>query len=343
LPTIPPSKYAKDEEQVAFFQQVLDRLNHVPGVSAAGAVLSLPLTGAEESTDLFIEGRATQNAGERPSTDYTIVSPDYFRALQIPLRKGRQLLDRDNKDGRRVAIINEALAQRYWPNEEPLGQRIRIGFEKETREIVGVVGSIKQSTLTADARPAMYVPYAQLPSGALTLVIRTNGDPMSVARLARTEIHSVDPTVPVTNIRTMNEVFSASVEQQRFAMLLVGLFGGLAVVLAAIGIYGVMGYSVTQRRQELAVRMALGARARQVLQLVIKDGLVLASIGIAVGLAGAFALTRLLRSLLFEVQPTDVQTFAMVAALLIIVALLASYLPARRASKVDPLKALRSE
>src|SRR5262249_51215117 len=150
----------------------------------------------------------------RPSTDYTIVSPDYFRALQIPLRKGRQLSDRDNKDAARVAIINEALALRYWPNEEPLGKRIRIGFEKDAREIIGVVGSIKQSTLSGDARPAMYVPYAQLPSGGLTIVIRTNGDPASLATLARTQIHSVDPTIPVTNIRTMDEVFSASVEQQ---------------------------------------------------------------------------------------------------------------------------------
>ncbi len=343
LPTVPPSKYAKDDEQVAFFQQVLDRLNHSPGVTAAGAVLSLPLTGAEESTDLFIEGRPTASAGERPSTDYTIVSPDFFRALQIPLRKGRQLSDRDNKDAPGVAIINEALAQRYWPNEEPLGQRIRIGFEKNAREIVGVVGSIKQSTLSGDARPAMYVPYAQLPAGSLTIVIRTNGDPMSLATLARTQIRSVDPTIPVTNIRTMDEVFSASVEQQRFSMLLVGLFGGLALALAAIGIYGVIGYSVTQRRQELAVRLALGARARQILQLVLKDGLVLASLGIILGLAGAFALTRLLRSLLFEVQPTDVMTFVSVAVLLILVALLASYIPARRASKVDPLTALRSE
>ena len=343
LPTVPPSKYAKDEEQVAFFQQVLDRLNHSPGVKAAGAVLSLPLTGAEESTDLFIEGRPTPAPSERPETDYTVVSPDYFRALQIPLLKGRELSDHDRKDTPAVAIINEALAQRYWPNEEPLGQRIRIGFEKDAREIVGIVGSIKQSTLSAAARPAMYVPYAQLPAGGLSIVIRTDGDPMSLAALARTQVHSVDPSIPVTNIRTMDEVFSTSVEQQRFTTLLVGLFGGLAVALAAIGIYGVMGYSVTQRRQELAVRMALGARTRQVLQLVLRDGVVLASLGVIVGLAAAFGLTRLLRSLLFEVQPTDIQTFLSVPALLILVALLASYLPARRASKVDPLTALRSE
>jgi ABC-type antimicrobial peptide transport system permease subunit len=197
--------------------------------------------------------------------------------------------------------------------------------------------------LSGDARPALYVPYAQLAYGGLSIVIRTDGDPMSLVTLARTQIHSVDPSIPVTNIRTMDEVFSTSVEQQRFSMLLVGLFGALAVALAAIGIYGVMGYSVAQRGQELAVRMALGARTGQVLQLVLKDGVVLASLGVIVGLTGAFALTRLLRSLLFEIQPTDVKTFVSVAALLILVALLASYIPARRASKVDPLIALRSE
>src|SRR6185437_6515639 len=208
LPTVPPSKYAKDDEQVAFFQHVLERLNHAPGVTAAGAVLSLPLTGAEESTDLFIEGRPSPSVGERRSTDYTIISPEYFRALQIPLLKGRQLSVGDNKAAPGVAIINDALARRYWPNEEPLGQRIRIGFEKDAREIVGVVGSIKQSTLSGDARPAMYVPFAQLATGGLTIVVRTTGDPMSLATLARTEIHSVDPTIPVTNMRTMDEVFS---------------------------------------------------------------------------------------------------------------------------------------
>lgn len=343
LPTLPPSKYANEQEQVAFFQQVLERLNHSPGVTATGAVLSLPLTGAEESTDLFIEGRPRLTADQRPESDYTIVTPDYFRALQIPLLKGRQFTDRDSNDASGVIIINDALAHRYWPNEDPLGQRITVGFEKSPREIIGVVTSVKQSTLSAGARPAMYLPHLQRPTGGMSIVIRTSGDPLSLAALARQQIHSVDPTIPVTNIRTMDEIFSASVAQQRFSMLLVGVFGALAVALAAIGIYGVMGYTVTQRKHEIAVRMALGAKTNQVLRLILRDGLVLTSLGVVIGLAGAFALTRLMSSLLFDVKPTDAQTFITVSALLIFVALLACLIPARRATKVDPLVALRYE
>jgi len=343
LPTLPPSKYANEQEQAAFFQQVLDRLNHSPGVTAAGAVLSLPLTGAEESTDLFIEGRPRLAADQRPQADYTVVTPEYFRALQIPLLKGRQFNDRDSQDAPGVIIINDALAHRYWPDADPLGQRLTVGFEQSPREIIAVVTSVRQSTLSAVALPTMYLPQLQRPTGGMSIVIRGNGDPMSLRNVARTEIHAVDPAIPVTNIRTMDEIFSASVAQQRFSMLLVGVFGALAVALAAIGIYGVMGYTVTQRKHEIAVRMALGAKTNQVLKLILRDGLVLASLGVVIGLAGAFALTRLMSSLLFDVKPTDAQTFIAVSALLIFVALLACFVPARRASKVDPLIALRSE
>jgi predicted permease len=343
LPTLPPSKYADEQQQTAFFQQLLGRLNQTPGVTAAGAVLSLPLTGAEESTNLFIEGRPRPPAEQRPEADYTVVTPDYFRALSIPILKGRAFDDHDSKDAPGVIIINDALARRYWPGEEPLGKRFTVGFEKTPREIVGVVGSVKQSTLSADARPAMYLPQLQLATGGMTVVIRTAGDPLSLAALARTQVHSLDPAIPVTNVKTMEEIFSASVVQQRFSMLLVMLFGVLAVVLAAIGIYGVMGYTVTQRKHEIAVRMALGAKTSQVLKLILKDGLVLACAGIGIGLIGAFALTRLMTSLLFDVKPTDAKTFATVSVGLIFVALLACLIPARRATKVDPLAALRYE
>ena len=342
LPTLPPSKYANAQERAAFFKQVLDRLNHAPGVKAAGAVLSLPLTGAEESTDLFIEGRP-RAAEQRPEADFTIVTPDFFRALQIPLLRGRQFTDGDSEDAPGVIIINDALARRYWPHEEPLGQRITVGFEQSPREIVGVVASIKQSKLDAGLRPTMYLPNQQRPSDGLSIVIRTDGEPSSLVGPARTQIHAVDPTIPVMNIRTMDEIFSASVEQQRFSMLLVGLFGTLSLVLAAIGIYGVMGYTVTQRKHEIAVRMALGAKTNEVLKLVLKEGLMLALSGVGIGLVGAFALTRLMSSLLFEVKPTDAPTFIAVSALLIFVALLACFVPARRATKVDPLVALRYE
>jgi predicted permease len=343
LPALPPSKYASEQEQAAFFQQLLERLNNTSGVTAAGAVLSLPLTGAEESTNLFIEGRPKPPAEQRPEADYTVVTPEYFRALAIPLLKGRQFTDRDTKDAPGVIIINDELARRYWPGEEPLGRRLTVGFEKSPREVIGVVGSVRQSTLNADARPAMYLPHLQLPTGGMSIVIRTAGDPLALAAVARSQVHSLDQSIPVTNIRTMDDVFSSSLAQQRFSMLLVGLFGALAVALAAIGIYGVMGYAVTQRKHEIAVRMALGAKSSQVLKMILKDGLVLASLGVVIGLVGAFALTRLMSSLLFEVKPTDAQTFATVSVLLILVALLACLLPARRATRVDPLVALRYE
>src|ERR1043166_2126652 len=342
LPTLPPSKYANDQEQAAFFQEVLDRLNHSTGVTAAGAVLSMPLTGAEESTDIFIEGRPSA-AGQRPNSDYTIVIPTFFGALRFPLLRGRQFTDLDRPDTPGVIIINDALAERYWPNEDPLGKRFTVGFEKSPRSIVGVVATIKQTTLSDSGRPAMYLPHLQRPTGGMSIVVRTDGDPTSLVASVRTEIHAVDQSIPVTNIRARDEIFSASVAQQRFSMLLVGLFGSLALMLAAIGIYGVMAYTVTQRQHEIAVRMALGAKSSQVWQMVLKDGLLLALTGVGIGIGGAFALTRLMRTLLFEVKPTDVQTFATVSALLIFVALVACLVPARRATKVDPLVALRYE
>jgi putative ABC transport system permease protein len=343
LPTLPPSKYADEQEQAAYFKEVLSRLNHSAGVTAAGAVLSLPLTGAEEGTDLFIEGRPRPTFEERPNADYTIVSPEYFRALQIPLLKGRQLSDRDDRDAPAVIMINEALARRYWPNEEPIGQRLTVGFEQAPRQIIGVVGNVKQTTLNADPRPTMYMPHLQRPTGGMTIVIRTNLDPASLSQVARTQIHSVDPSIPVTNIRTMNEVFSTSIAQQRFAMLLVGLFGALALVLATIGIYGVMSYSVTQRTHEIGLRMALGAQRTDVLRLILQHGILVSLAGVIVGVAASFGLTRVMSSLLFGVTPTDLMVFATVAIGTLAMAAIATYLPAWRASRVDPLIALRYE
>jgi putative ABC transport system permease protein len=343
LPTLPPAKYADEQEQAAYFKEVLSRLNHSPGVAAAGAVLSLPLTGAEESTDLFIEGRPRPTFEERPNADYTIVSPEYFRALQIPLLKGRQFSDHDDKNAPAVILINEALARRYWPDQEPIGQRLTVGFEKEPRQIVGVVGNVKQTTLNADARPTMYMPHLQRPTGGMTIVLRANGDPVSLSQLARTQIHSVDPSIPVTNIRTMNEVFSASIAQQRFAMLLVGLFGVLALVLATIGIYGVMSYSVTQRTHEIGVRMALGAQRTDVLKLILRHGILVSLLGVFVGVAASFGLTRVMASLLFGVTPTDTMIFATVGFGILAIGTIATYLPAWRATRVDPLSALRYE
>jgi putative ABC transport system permease protein len=343
LPNLPPSRYQSDEAQTAFFQQLLDRIRALPGVENAGGVLSLPLSGAFESTDVILEAEASSTTAQRPNADYTIVTPNYFSALQIPLLQGRQFTVQDRRDAPGVIIINDKLAERCWPGENPIGKRLRIGYEKDQREVIGVVGSIKQTTLDAEARPAMYLPHLQSSTSGLTVLVRTTGEPLALAAAVRNEVRAIDKDVPVTHVQTMERVLGASVAQPRFSMLLVGLFAALALVLSAVGIYGVMAYSVSRRAHEIGVRMALGAGANQVLKLVLKDGMLLALAGIALGLLGAFALTRLMASLLFGISAKDPFTFASVAMLLAAVAFVACYIPARRATKVDPLTALRSE
>jgi putative ABC transport system permease protein len=343
LPNLPPSRYANVGEQTAFFQQLMDRIKALPGVEGAAAVVTLPLTGAFESTDLVIPGQEALSSVQRPEADYTTVTPDFFRTLQIPLLKGRQFTTQDTKDSPGVIIIDDILARKVWPNEDPIGRRFTVGFEKTPREIVGVVGSIKQTTLDAEARPAMYMPHLQSPNNGMTVLVRASGDPLAIATAVREQVRTIDRDIPVTHIQSMVQVLGASVAQQRFSMLVVGLFAALALVLSTVGIYGVMAYSVSRRAHEIGVRMALGARTGQVLQLVLREGMTLTLIGIAIGLLGSFALTRLMATLLFGVSAKDPFTFVSVAILLAAVALLACYIPARRATKVDPLVALRYE
>ncbi|HKR11321.1 MAG TPA: ABC transporter permease [Pyrinomonadaceae bacterium] len=343
LADLEPSRYAREEERAAFFQRLMDRLKAMPGVENAGGVLSLPLSGAFESTDLIPEGQASLPDAQRPEADYTIVTPTYFETLQIPLLRGRHFNAQDKKDTPGVIVVNNVLAQVLWPGQEPIGKRFRVGFEEQQREVIGVVGSIKQTTLDAEVRPAMYMPHQQSPNSGMTVLVRTKGEPLSMAVAVREEVRAVDKDVPVTQVQTMEKVLGASVAQPRFSMLLVGLFATLALVLSAVGIYGVMAYSVSRRAHEIGVRMALGAGAGQVLKLVLKDGMTLALAGIGIGLLGAFALTRLMASLLFEVSAKDPATFAGVAVFLGVVAFIACYIPARRATKVDPLIALRNE
>jgi predicted permease len=343
LPNLPPSRYERNEEQTAFFQQLMTRIQALPGVENAGGVLSLPLSGASESTDLFVEGQESTPDGLRPEADYTTVTPDYFATLQIPLLQGRQFNAQDKRDAPFVIVINDTLAARLWPGQAPIGKRIRVGFEEKYREVVGVVGSIKQTALDAEERPAMYLPHLQSPNPGLTVLVRTRGEPLSMAAAVRQEVRAIDKDVPVTKVQTMEKVLGASVAQPRFSMLVVGLFAALALLLSAVGIYGVMAYAVSRRAHEIGVRMALGAGANQVLKLVLKDGMTLALAGIAVGLLGAFALTRLIASLLFGIGAKDPATFISVAAFLAFVAFIACYIPARRATKVDPLVALRNE
>jgi putative ABC transport system permease protein len=340
-----PGKYAEGEPRVQLLRQTLEHLKTLPGVQSAGAVLSLPLGG-----DTFNVGRSYIREGrpftpeESASATYLAATPDYFHTLQIPLLGGRPFNDQDTGTTTKVVIVNETLAHQLWPGASPLGRHITIWRdEKFPREIVGIVADAKAS-LDAEAEPQMYVPYAQDSGwGSMSLVIRTTGDPAATAAAARSEIRSLDKGIPVFNVKTMNDVLAVSVAQQRVSMLLLSAFAAVALLLAMIGIYGVTAYYVTQRTQEIGIRMALGAQMGDVMKLVFKNGMVLALIGVAVGLAGAFALTRLMASLLFAVKPTDTATFLLVSVCLLAAALLACYLPARRATKVDPLTALRYE
>jgi putative ABC transport system permease protein len=327
------------------YKRALERIESLPGVEAAGAVLSLPLGG-----DTFNVGRSFIREG-RPATpeesagaSYLVSTPGYFRALQIPLVAGRTFTDQDSDKSPMVVVVNETMARRYWPGESPVGKRITIWRdEKFPREIVGVVGDTR-SRPGEPAGAQMYVPYAQDANwGSLSLVVRSSVAPASLVAAARNEIHALDKAIPVYNTRPMSDVVAAAHADRRASTLLVGAFALLALLLSLVGIYGVTAYYVTQRAHEFGVRMALGAQARHVLKLVMGQSLRLTLGGLALGICGALALTRLLESLLYEVKPTDPVTFAAAAALLGGVALLACLLPARRATKVDPMIALRAE
>jgi putative ABC transport system permease protein len=335
------SRYKTNQEQAAFFHQVLDRVSTLPGVRNAGAATFLPLD-LDFVFDVQKPGHTAENEGI--TSNYFAISPSYIQAMGIPVVKGRVFSDQDNAQGPRVAIINETLARRLFPDEDPIGQRVFItNGPLQWNEVVGVVGDTKQRSLDTPAPPQVYEPYPQHPWSWMSLVVRTSGDPLSLAGAVRQQVAAVDKDQPVADIRSMEEIVSQSVGQQRFSLLLLSVFAGLALVLAAVGIYGVMAYSVTQRTREIGIRMALGAKPGDVLRLIVGKGMVLALAGVAAGLAGALALSRFLASLLFEVRPTDPVTFALVSAVLVAVALAASYLPARRATKVDPLVALRYE
>ena len=325
--SIPSGKYPQGEPRAQVLHQAIERLRSLPGVQSAGAVLSLPLRG-----DTFNVGRSYIREGRPATTEesanatYFVATPDYFRTLQIPLISGRVFTDRDTEQMPKVLIVNETMAGSLWPGESPLGKRITIWRdEKFPREIVGVVGETK-SSLDADPARQMYVPYAQ-DSGwsGMSLVVRTSGDPANVSSATRNEIRAVDKGIAVFNTRTMNDVLATSVAPRRTPMLLLSVFAAIALLLAMMGIYGVTSYYVTQRTQEIGIRMALGAQVSDVLKLVLGSGLMLVVAGIAVGLVGAFAITRLITSLLFEVTRTDVVTFIVVSVCLIVTALIATY------------------
>ncbi|MFL6196578.1 MAG: FtsX-like permease family protein, partial [Thermoanaerobaculia bacterium] len=291
------------------------------------------------------EGRPALPPGQEPFANVRVSDHGYFSAMGIPVLRGRNFTDVEAREAKHVVVISQSMARRYFPGENPIGKRISVHMfdEPVLTEIVGIVGDVRYDSLVNEAEPTVYFPLPDLVYPFMTLVIHTNGDPAELAPTVRRELRSIDPNQPVSDVRTMDQVMSETVGRARFNTLLLGLFAGLATLLAAVGIFGVMHYLVTLRTREIGLRMALGARQGEVLGLILKQGLVLTLIGIAIGLAGALALTRVMSSLLYGVSASDPWTFAAIALLLTAVAGTACYIPARRAARVDPLVALRSE
>jgi putative ABC transport system permease protein len=347
----PASAYPKGEdgerrriqERGDFLRAVEQKVASLPGVQSVGVINDLPVTGDSASAGSFrIEGDPNVNWANDPQAEWKSVTPNYFKAIGIPLLKGRSFSESDTSQSPPIILINETLARRFFHGEDPIGKRL-IPFNSP-REIVGVVGDARQGALNLPPSPEIYFSNAQRAFGQqVSLVVRTNVDPASLSDAVRRAAQSVNPDAPVFRVRTMREVISGSIAQERFNTILMTLFAVMAMLLAAVGLYGVMAYGVAQRAREIGIRIALGARSADVLRLVLGQGLRLVALGLAVGLMAALALTRLMKKLLFEVSATDPMIFALIALLLTFVALLACWIPARRATKVDPMIALRCE
>jgi putative ABC transport system permease protein len=337
---LPNQKYATPESRSNFWEQFQSRVGALPGVESVGLVSELPLSGQPNDMPYTVEGRPADAANQGFDDDFRRVSQDYFRTLRIPFLRGRNFTPQEVRDGAKVLVISQSLATQTFPNEEPLGKRLVMGFRNEAFEIVGIVGDVRHRSLAQTALPTMYMP--ALESGE-NIVIRGQNDTSSIAAAVRREVAAIDPNQPIATVRTMNEWLGLAVAAPRYRTGLFGLFAGLALLLSAVGIYGVMSYSVGQRTHEIGVRMALGARQLDVLKLVVRQGMGLVFVGVGIGLVGALALTRIISSLLFDVGTRDPATFTGVSILLAAVAFIACYFPAWRATKVDPLVALRYE
>lgn len=338
---LPREKYPNPEKAGAFFAQLEDRLEGLPGVETVGLVTELPLSGQPNDMPFTIEGRPPASPDQGLGADFRRVNQQYLKSLRIPLLRGRNFTEQEARESARVVVISDLLATEIFPGEEPLGKRLVMGFDEKPFEIIGIAGDIRHRSMESNPLPAMYLPTIQTPW--MNLVIRTQADPANLTAAVRNEVKAIDPDQPVAAVRTMEEWVDTSVAAPRYRTSLLGALALVALVLASTGIYGVMSYSVTQRTHEIGVRMALGARRRDVLQLVVRQGMTLVVIGIVIGIAGAIALTRVMSTLLFGVTAKDPVTFVVVAALLTLVAFVACYVPAQRATKVDPLVALRYE
>ena len=344
---LPALRYSTPEKRIEFYRELTKRVQSLPGVVSAGAITPLPVAGGFDSTSIEIEFQPVQK-GYEPMVDRYITTPGYLQALGIPLRQGREITTQDDEHAPLVMVVSEGLAARFWPGQDPIGKRVRLPSnsgrdDAPWRTVVGVVGDVKQYGLDKPGTSAFYLPHAQFPASFMTLVARTSVEPAEMVGTVKQVVQKLDPDQVPMEVATMDAVMIDSVRTQRFSMFVLAAFAALALVLAAVGIYGVMSYVVAQRTHEIGIRIALGARLGNIFGLVMGNALWLAIVGILLGAVGAFALTRLMKSLLFGVAPTDLPTFIVVCVGLALVALLASYLPARKATKVDPLVALRNE
>jgi len=344
--SLPRSSYKEPAKTQAFYDNLTQRLQSMPGVESAGMINHTPLSGFGLMIFTGIETQIPLNNEKDPPIGVGTVSSAYFQTMKIPLLSGRYYDARDGADGQKVVIVNKAFSNRFFPNDDALGKRVAFGCEKKEglcRTIVGVVGNIRQEGITDAFTPEMYVPFAQMPMNGMTLLIRTTSDPLNIARTLRSEVLAIDKNQPVHDVRTLAQRVDEAVAVSRSLMVLFSAFALLALVLGAVGIYGIVSYAVTQRTHEIGIRMALGARSGNVLSLIMKSGLVLVFTGILIGVGGALVLTRFLTTLLFGVTPTDRFTFVVVSLIFFGIATVASLIPALRATRVDPLIALRYE
>jgi putative ABC transport system permease protein len=341
--TLPPNRYRDPARQAQFYRQLVDKTKSIPGVQAAGVTSYLPLSGAARVVFFCPEGRACEGVGKDPTIALRQVTPEYFDTTRTPLLQGRAFTENDLAGGALVAIVNETTAKRYWPGQDAIGKRVANSRDMIQRQIVGIAGDVKFIGLNAANSEEMYLPMEQIPWPAATLLVRSQGNEQALVTAVRAKIAELDATLPVTSILSMDDVLAASVAQPRLIMQFVGVFAGFALLLAAVGIYGVMAYSVTQRKQEMGIRVALGATRSDIFRLVVGHGMLLTTGGVVVGVLASLALTRLLSSLLFGVRAMDAGVFAGAALVLACAALVACLLPARRATQVDPIVALRYE
>jgi putative ABC transport system permease protein len=343
---LPMTKYKEPAQRANFYREALERVRALPGVRSAGATSILPLSGNNSSGSFQIEGRDTPPGQSSPHGDRWAVTTDYFSTMKIPVLRGRYFDARDTMESQPVAIIDEAMQRKYWPNEDPVGKRITYQGGRQNpiwREIVGVVGHVKHVGLEGESRVQYYIPHPQTQNPFMNLAIRTDVDPTLLTGAVRGAISGIDKDLPVFRVKTMEQYVIDSMAQRRFSMTLLGVFASVALALAAVGLYGVLSYTITQRSREIGIRMALGAGIGDVLRLVIGQGMLLALVGVALGSAAAFLMTRLMANLLFGVKASDPLTFITIALMLTLVALVACLVPARRATKVDPIEALRYE